>query len=147
MILYTAEMELPPAVVAAFDAWYAHRHAPDLFAAGFAACTSYRAVAGEMNVLSLYRLPAWEIFDSAAYKAIGRRDTYGGPIMAQASDKANTPYEHRATWLAGEEDGLATTEYATQAEWLASLGIQDWMRRRERWPTTSERPRGFPPHH
>jgi hypothetical protein len=97
MILYTAELDLPTADLDAFAAWYAGRHAPDLYRAGFQVCTSYRAVEGDMNVLNLYQLPSWEIFESPLYRAIGPKDAYGNAVTAGARDKANTPYSLQLT--------------------------------------------------
>jgi len=114
MILYTAELDLPTADLDAFAAWYAGRHAADLYRAGFQVCTSYRAVEGGMNVLNLYQLPSWEIFESPLYRAIGPRDAYGKTVTAGARDKANTPYSLQLT-LATPANG----ESGIDADWIS----------------------------
>ena len=42
-IVYVAELNIAPADLPVFSAWYAGRHAPDLYQLGFRTCTSYRA--------------------------------------------------------------------------------------------------------
>lgn len=119
MILYTAEMQLPSDQMEAFDAWYAYRHAPDLYQAGFLACTSFRGSGGGMNVLNLYCLSGWETFERPEYRAIGKRDPHGAPIIAAATAKANTPYAIRASApaLAGAQiDGSWLTAVRFEAD-------------------------------
>jgi hypothetical protein len=97
VILYTAEMELPSDQVEAFTSWYAFRHAPDLYQAGFLACASFRGTGPGMNILNLYCVPGWDTFETTRYLNIGKRDPHGAPINAAARAKANTPYEVRAS--------------------------------------------------
>ena len=49
---------------AAAIAWYAFRHAPDIYQIGFDVCTSYRSVAGDMTILDLYEIDSVDIFDT-----------------------------------------------------------------------------------
>lgn len=111
-ILYSAELELPDADVAAFSDWYAGRHAPDLYQAGFTVCTCYRAVRGGMKLIDFYEAADWSIFESAAYRAIGPGDVYGPPLMAKRTDKAHTVYAYRASTSPADTAPL-------KADWIA----------------------------
>ena len=110
-VLYSAELELAEEDIPAFSAWYAGRHAPDLYQAGFTLCTCYRAVRGSMNLIDFYEAPSWDIFESEAYRRIGPRDLYGPPLMKKRRDKAHTVYEYRAT-----APGSTTTPFS--ADWI-----------------------------
>jgi hypothetical protein len=110
-ILYTAELELPDEDIRAFSDWYAGRHAPDLYQAGFTVCTCYRAVRGGMKLIDLYEAPDWNIFGSPAYQQMGPRDVYGPPLMAKRQDKAHTVYEYRASTAPADTTPLA-------ADWI-----------------------------
>jgi hypothetical protein len=117
VILYTAEMELPSDQLEAFTAWYAFRHAPDLYQAGFLACASFRGSGGGMNVLNLYCLPGWNVFETADYVGIGTRDPHGAPIMARAGAKANTPYAMRAS-------APGPTHAGIEGSWLTAIRFE-----------------------
>ena len=106
-ILYTAELELPDEDIAAFSDWYAGRHAPDLYQAGFTVCTCYRAVRGGMKLIDFYEAPNWSIFESEAYRRIGPGDVYGPPLMAKRLDKAHTVYDYRASTNSADTSPLA----------------------------------------
>ena len=120
MILYTAEMELAPEHLEAFTAWYNCRHAPDLYQAGFEACTSFRGTGNGMSVLNLYRLPNWELFETPAYRAVGPNDPYGPPIIALARAKANTPYEVVRSWSRADAAGQPVVD----AAWLSAIRFE-----------------------
>jgi hypothetical protein len=95
-ILYTAELDLPDEDIEAFTNWYAGRHAPDLYQAGFDVCTCYRATRGGMTLIDFYEAADWSVFEADAYRQIGPRDVYGPPLMAKRTDKAHTVYAYRA---------------------------------------------------
>ncbi len=95
-ILYTAELELHDDDIPAFIDWYAGRHAPDLYQAGFTVCTCYRAVRGGMKLIDFYEAPDSSIFESPLYQQIGPKDVYGPPLMKKRLDKAHTVYQYRA---------------------------------------------------
>jgi hypothetical protein len=75
-ILYTAEMDLPDTDIEAFLAWYAFRHAADLYQAGFQVCTCYRAIEGDMNILDLYEATSPDVFSTPEYRGIMANDPY-----------------------------------------------------------------------
>jgi hypothetical protein len=111
-ILYTAELDLPDEDIPTFTDWYAGRHAPDLYQAGFTVCTCYRAVCGGMKLIDFYEAPDWQIFESPAYRQIGSRDVYGPPLMAKRQDKAHTVYGYRASTAGADASPL-------DADWIA----------------------------
>lgn len=101
-LFYIVEIDLPAAgwqaQFATFRRWYAHVHAPHLYEAGFATCTSYRAVAGAMEIVDIYQAPAWEVFEGArfaAYRAIAAADPHL-PGFMPAIANIRTPYGHVA---------------------------------------------------
>ncbi|MGE0224887.1 MAG: hypothetical protein AB7S57_16590 [Acetobacteraceae bacterium] len=94
-LLYTAELDLPEADVEAFSDWYAYRHTPDLYQAGFLTCTCYRVLGGDMNLFDLYEAPGWEIFENPRYLGMRGRDPYMAALMEKRRDKAHTVYEQR----------------------------------------------------
>ena len=125
-ILYTAELELPDEDISAFSDWYAGRHAPDLYQAGFTVCTCYRAVRGGMKLIDLYEAPDWNIFESPAYRQMGPRDVYGPPLMAKRQDKAHTVYEYRASTAPSDTaplsaDWIGFARFATAPQAVAKL--------------------------
>ena len=75
--LYTSEMDLAPEHIDAFVQWYAFRHAPDIYQIGFDVCTSYRGVAGDMNILDLYEIDSVDIFDTPQYR-VSRQSFFVG---------------------------------------------------------------------
>src|SRR5690242_4972842 len=93
-IFYVAELELPEAALPAFSAWYASRHAPDLFALGFRSCTSYRAVEGGLGVVDLYEADAWDIVASEGYRRMKQRDRHAAAALAARTDFTHTIYVH-----------------------------------------------------
>ena len=94
-LLYTAELDLPDQDVEAFSHWYAYRHTPDLYQAGFQTCTCYRVLDGDMNLFDLYEAPGWDIFENPSYLAMRGRDPYMDGLMAKRRTKAHTVYEQR----------------------------------------------------
>ena len=102
-LLYTAELDLAESDVNPFRQWYANRHAPDVYQAGFLTCTCYQAVEGDMNLLDLYELADWGIFDSLRYKGMQGRDPYMAPLMARRRNKAHTVYSQQL--IAPDEPG------------------------------------------
>ena len=95
-ILYTAEMDLPDADIEPFLAWYAFRHAPDLYQAGFHVCTCYRAVEGDMNILDVYQAASPDVFTSPVYRSMMANDPYGRELMLRRRNKAHTIYAQLA---------------------------------------------------
>ena len=62
-IFYTAELDFTAdEAINNFIAWYAGRHAPDLYRAGFEVCACYRAVDGGPAILDAYQAPSWNVF-------------------------------------------------------------------------------------
>ena len=125
-ILYSAELELPDEDIPAFSSWYAGRHAPDLYQAGFTVCTCYRAIRGGMKLIDFYEAPGWTIFESPDYRAIGPRDVYGPPLMAKRTDKAHTVYDYRASTSPADiapfnADWVAFARFAATPQAVAKL--------------------------
>ncbi len=117
MILYTAELGLAPEHLDAFTAWYSCRHAPDLYQAGFQACTSFQGSGNGMSVLNLYHLPSWDLFEEPAYRAVGPNDPYGAPIVALARAKANTPYDILHSWPGNRKAAI-------EGAWLSAIRFE-----------------------
>jgi hypothetical protein len=92
-LLYTAELDLEPADVEPFLQWYAFRHAPDVYQAGFQSCTCYRVLDGDMTFFDLYELPAWSLFETPRYTGMRGRDPYMDALMAKRRNKAHTVYD------------------------------------------------------
>lgn len=135
-ILYSAELDLPDEDIPAFSDWYAGRHAPDLYQAGFTVCTCYRAISGGMKLIDFYEAADWTVFESDAYRRIGPGDAYGPPLMAKRTNKAHTVYAYRpgsgdppplsADWIgfarfAATPEALATLEDALAGPTGAAL--------------------------
>lgn len=95
-LLYTAELDLAEADIEPFLQWYAYRHAPDVFRAGFHTCACYRVDDPGMNLFDLYEIPSWNLFETAWYRGMGGRDPYMAALMAKRRNKAHTVYEQRA---------------------------------------------------
>jgi len=120
-LLYTAELDLAEEDVAAFNAWYAGRHAPDVYQCGFLTCACYRAIegtsAGEMNLFDIYEIPGSEVFGTQRYLGMRGRDPYMAALMEKRRNKAHTVYEQRliapdtpGAWLNG--DYLSVVRFA-----------------------------------
>ncbi len=92
-LIYTAELDLDDADVEPFLDWYAYRHAPDVYRAGFQTCTCYRVSGGDMNLFDLYELPSWDVFETPHYREMRGRDPYMDALMAKRRNKAHTVYE------------------------------------------------------
>jgi hypothetical protein len=92
-IIYTAELDYPQADLAHFADWYAYRHAPNLYEAGFRTCTCYRAVTGGMDVIDIYEAESAAVFDAPRYRAMGPKDPYVAEILTKRLDKAHTVYD------------------------------------------------------
>jgi hypothetical protein len=111
-LLYTAELDLDEADVEPFLRWYAFRHAPDVYQVGFQRCTCYRVRGGDMNLFDLYELPTWDLFETAAYRAMRGRDPYMDALMAKRRNKAHTVYDQVAIAPAAEGPCL-------DADWIS----------------------------
>jgi hypothetical protein len=90
--LYTSELDIADEHLDAFVQWYAFRHAPDIYQIGFAVCTSYRSVAGDMTILDLYEIDSVDIFDTARYRAVAPADPYFNAVLSHRTDKAHSVY-------------------------------------------------------
>jgi hypothetical protein len=133
-IFYVAELTIADAAIPAFSAWYASRHAPDLFMLGFHTCTSYRAIAGGMDVVDLYEADDWSILDSDGYRRMKARDPYATSALAGRTDFTHTVYVHHPDHPARPEarldaDFVTLARFAATAEaearlaaWLAADG-------------------------
>ncbi|HYF17891.1 MAG TPA: hypothetical protein VEA40_08475 [Ramlibacter sp.] len=91
-LLYTSELDLPPAQLDGFVRWYAFRHAPDIYQLGFHTCTSYRGVAGDLMVLDLYEIDSVDVFDTPQYRGVGQLDPYYTEVLSHRTAKAHTIY-------------------------------------------------------
>ena len=132
--LYTSEMDLAPEHIDAFVQWYAFRHAPDIYQIGFDVCTSYRGVAGDMNILDLYEIDSVDIFDTPQYRGVAQLDPYSAPILANRIDKAHSIYSQvfvtpppvdmrallNADWISVERFDYAGTDSAALLDYLQS---------------------------
>ena len=107
-LFYVVEIDLPDAAggdLAVFRDWYANVHAPHLYEAGFTTCTSYRGIAGAMQIVDIYQAPGWSIFESerfARYRRVAAADPHL-PAFMPAIPNIRTPYVH----LAGSRDADA----------------------------------------
>lgn len=139
-ILYTAELDLPPAAEQAFSDWYAGRHAPDLYRAGFHTCTSYRAIEGGMTILDLYEAHRWDVFASDAYRRIGERDAHAASVLAARTDFTHTVYGCHpraangprtpldADWITLLRFGASEAAEEALLDWLDSEGAAFFAR-------------------
>lgn len=74
-LLYTSEMDLPHQDFRGFKQWFAGKHAPDLWEAGFLTCACYRAVTDcDVTLIDLYQIPSWEVLNTAPYTALQTDD-------------------------------------------------------------------------
>ena len=127
-IVYTAELDLPPAAERAFNDWYAGRHAPDLYRAGFHTCTSYRAIEGGLTILDLYEAGSWDVFAGEAYRRIGERDAHAAPVLAARTDFTHTVYASPpgtpidADWITLLRFGASDAAEAALHDWLDAEG-------------------------
>ena len=120
-LLYTAELDLAAEDMESFKQWYAFRHAPDVYQAGFQTCTCYQAEQGDMNFLDIYEMPDWSIFETARYQGMQGRDPYMAPLMAKRRNKAHTIYRQHliAPDIAGawfDTDWVTVTRFTAPAE-------------------------------
>jgi hypothetical protein len=139
-IIYVAELDITPAELPVFSAWYAGRHAPDLYQLGFRTCTSYRGVEGGMDVIDLYEAAAWDIVASEDYRRMKARDAHAAPACAGRTDWTHTIYNYNALLPAGRHERLdadwislarfdATPEAeAALAAWLLDAGEATYAR-------------------
>jgi len=111
-IVYIAELNIAPADLPAFSAWYAGRHAPDLYQLGFRTCTSYRGVEGSMDVIDLYEAAGWDIVASEGYRRMKARDAYASAACAGRTDWTHTIYDYNGLLSAGRHDLL-------DADWIS----------------------------
>ena len=97
-ILYSAELNFPDDQLAEFRQWFAHRHAPDLFRAGFRNATCYSPLAGGMNVMDLYEAADIGIFTSDAYRDVRLTDPHNKRVLRDIDrvPKHYTIYAQRA---------------------------------------------------
>lgn len=133
-IFYVAELEIAPADLPDFSAWYASRHAPDLFRLGFLSCTSYRALEGEMAVVDMYEADEWGIVATEGYRRMKTRDLHAAPALRGRTDWTHTIYVHHPAHPAEREarldaDFITLARFgadeaveARVAEWLAAEG-------------------------
>jgi hypothetical protein len=130
--LYTSELDIADEHLDAFVDWYAFRHAPDIYQIGFATCTSYRAVAGDMKVLDLYEIDSVDIFDTPQYRNVALMDPYFVDVLAHRTDKAHSVYTQvhvapppvddrpllNADWITVERFEYAQAEHDSLVAWL-----------------------------
>lgn len=129
-IFYVAELAIADAAIPAFSAWYASRHAPDLFLLGFHSCTSYRAIEGAMDVVDMYEADDWSILASDGYRAMKARDVYAKEALQGRTDFTHTVYVHHAKHPARREARL-DADFVTLARFDATeeaeAALADWL--------------------
>jgi hypothetical protein len=123
-IVYVAELNIGPAELPAFSAWYAGRHAPDLYQLGFRTCTSYRGVEGAMDVIDLYEAASWDIVDSDGYRRMKARDAYAKPACAGRTDWTHTIYDYNAR-VAADRHPLLDADWITLLRFGATPEQED----------------------
>ncbi|WP_372617171.1 hypothetical protein [Falsiroseomonas sp.] len=133
-IFYVAELDIGDEGLPAFSAWYANRHAPDLFLLGFRSCTSYRAIEGGLGVVDMYEADAWDIVASEGYRRMKARDLHAAPALVGRTDFTHTIYVHHPARPAEREarldaDFITLARFAADeasenrlAEWLSGPG-------------------------
>ena len=138
---------LSPEEIGAYLQWVGHEPPAGCQAEiGLAALAWYRAAAGRLR--NGYLLTV-DYGDSAErlYSADHPRGTLlcyhrhtanEEPLQRVGCQDITAHVDFTAMTMVGEEAGLQTCDYTTQRHWLASLGIDDWLCRRERWPSTAE---------
>lgn len=129
-IFYVAELDIPEAALPAFSAWYAHRHAPDLFMLGFRSCTSYRAIEGGLGVVDMYEAAAWDIVASEPYRRMKERDLHARAALAGRTDYTHSIYVHHPAFPAPEAERL-DSDFITLARFAASpaaeQALAEWL--------------------
>jgi hypothetical protein len=123
-IIYVAELAIAPVNLPDFYNWYAGRHAPDLYQLGFRTCTSYRAVAGGMDVIDVYEAAAWDIVTSEAYREMKARDGHASVACAGRTDWTHTIYQYNAA-VAADRHPLLNADWITLARFGASPDVED----------------------
>jgi hypothetical protein len=123
-IVYVAELNIAPADLPVFSAWYAGRHAPDLYQIGFRTCTSYRAIEGGMDVIDIYEAASWNILASDGYRQMKTRDAYAAPACAGRTDWTHTVYEYNAR-LAADRHALLDADWVTLTRFDAAPELED----------------------
>jgi hypothetical protein len=123
-IFYVAELEIGEAALPTFSAWYAHRHAPDLFMLGFRSCTSYRAIEGGMAVVDMYEAEVWEIVASEPYRRMKARDLHAAPALVGRTDFTHTIYVHHPRWPT-DPDARLDADFVTLARFAAEEAAEE----------------------
>ncbi len=120
-LLYTAELDLAEPDIEPFLQWYAYRHAPDVFRAGFSTCACYRVDDAGMNLFDIYEIPSSAVFETPWYRAMRGRDPYMAALMAKRRNKAHTVYEQHliAPNTSGpglDADGISVFRFGLNAD-------------------------------
>ncbi|MBI3946413.1 MAG: SAM-dependent methyltransferase [Armatimonadetes bacterium] len=110
--------------------------------AGLAAAAWYRAAAERLARGALltidYGHPAGALYTSARRRGTllcyYRHTANEEPYRRVGTQDITAHVDFTAVRAAGEAAGLTTRAVTTQDEWLRSLGIDDWLSGRERWP-------------
>lgn len=92
-ILYMVEVDVKKEDMEYFERWFAGRHAPDLYDAGFLRCTSYNTLDGSFSVLDLYELPDWEVLSSPGYQRVGKNDPYRDNVLKRMGSHGASLYD------------------------------------------------------
>ncbi|WP_426956539.1 hypothetical protein [Muricoccus radiodurans] len=132
-IVYVAELNIAPVDLPGFSDWYAGRHAPDLYQLGFRTCTSYRGVAGAMDVVDVYEAASWDIVDSDGYRRMKAKDLHAAPACKPRTDWTHTIYNYSprvpaarhpldADWITLVRFGAGEAEEDAVAAWLLEEG-------------------------
>jgi len=116
-VLYVAEVDYAAEHQAAFEAWYANRHAPDLLRFGSRTVSSYRPKVGGLAVFNVYQIDDSEVFKTERYKSINARDPYGAGVRATSTGQKRyqTLYLERATAPGPKDEPVATVD----ADWIS----------------------------
>lgn len=110
--------------------------------AGLAAVEWYRQAARKLRrgcLLTIdYGHPAAELYTAERPRGTllcyHRHTANEEPLRRVGCQDITAHVNFTALIRAGEEAGLHTDDFRTQAEWLAALGLPEWLHRRERWP-------------
>jgi hypothetical protein len=116
-ILYIAEVDYAAEHHPRFEAWYANRHAPDLFRLGSRTVSSYRPTVGGLAVLNVYEFADSAMLRTARYKAINASDPYGADVRATSAGQSRyqTLYQERTAVPGETQDRLPTID----ADWIS----------------------------
>lgn len=119
-LMHILDLDLPEQNIEYFTAWYAGRHASDLFYCQYDNITSYRVIDGDMTMLDLYQIPAFEVFESEAYLAQRDQDPYAIEAGSPATNASTTIYEYAAEATGVNDNPTARLD----ADWISVIRFE-----------------------